>query len=161
MEQGMDLISDIRTSDLFAGLDDALLERIAALCQERAYEAGAVIVSEGDPADKIYIVQEGIVTVRIQPAASVKSIVVEPIEKTNGVFGWSALTEPFVYTASAVCATDARVIGIDGKKLMALLEENPLAGFIVMKKLAVIISSRLRRTWDHLREDVYLASYRF
>jgi CRP-like cAMP-binding protein len=161
MEQSLVSIKDIRTSDLFAGLDDTSLERVAQFCQVEAYKAGTVIFSEGDHAYKIYLLQEGVVTVRIQATTSGKSIVVEPVEKTNGVFGWSALTEPYVYTASAVCATDARVIGIEGEGLMAFLEENPSTGFVVMKRLAVIISSRLRRTWDHLREDVYLASYRF
>lgn len=150
----------LRTGGLFAGLSDPILDRITAFCREETFQAGAVIFSEGDEARTLYILQEGVVTIRIQPAAGAKSIVVEPIEKC-GVFGWSALVEPNVYTASAVCATDAQVIAIDGQKLIATLKEFPSAGLVVMQRLAATISSRLRRTWGHLKEDVYLASYRF
>ena len=160
-EQGLGLIACLQTSDLFAGLGDETLTRIAALCQMESYKAGTVIFSEGDPADKLYILNEGIVTIRIQTAPGGKSFVVQPIEKKAGVFGWSGLADPTVYTASAVCATDVRVIAIDGEKLMALLEEFPSAGLEVMKRLVAIIGSRLRRTREYLKEDVHLASYHF
>jgi CRP-like cAMP-binding protein len=161
MEGRLSLIEHLRTGDLFAGLSDPLLEKIAALCQEQVHSAGRVLFSEGDPAQWLYILQEGIVIIRIQPAPGGKSIVVQPIEKKSGVFGWSALVEPHAYTAAAVCTTDVKLIAIDGKKLMALLEESPSVGLVVMRRLASIISSRLRRAWEHLKEDVYLGDYRF
>jgi len=161
VEQGLGLTECLQTSDLFAGLGDETLARIAALCQTESYKAGAVIFSEGDPADKLYILNEGIVTIRIQAAPGGKSLVVQPIEKKAGVLGWSGLADPSVYTASAVCATDVRVIAIDGEKLMALLREFPSAGLEVMKRLVAIIGSRLRRTREYLKEDVHLASYHF
>jgi CRP/FNR family cyclic AMP-dependent transcriptional regulator len=160
-EQEPGLIGCLRTSDLFAGLDDEMLAKIAMLCQEQSCKAGAVIFSEGDPAGKLYILNEGIVTIRIQPAPDGKSFVVQPIEKKAGVFGWSGLADPSIYTASAVCATDVKVIAIDGEKLMALLEEFPAAGLVVMRRLVTIIGSRLRRTREYLKEDVHLASYHF
>jgi len=155
------LIEYLRTGDLFAGLSDQILERIAACCRLQAYSAGTVLFSEGDPAPWLYILQEGIVIIRVQHASGGKSIVVQPIEKKSGVFGWSALVEPNTYTAEAVCTTNVKVIAIDGKKLMALLEEFPSVGLVVMRRLASIISSRLRRAWEHLKEDVHLADYHF
>ena len=161
VEQEPGLIECLQTSDLFAELGDEMLSRIAALCQTESYQAGAVIFSEGDPADRLYVLIEGIVTIRIQSGPGGKSLVVQPIEKKAGVFGWSGLASPTIYTASAVCATDVRVIAIDGEKLMALLEEFPSAGLEVMKRLVAIIGARLRRTREYLREDVYLSSYHF
>lgn len=161
VERGSSLIECVQAGELFAGLDDEVLERIAALCQEKVHSAETVLFSEGDQAQTLYILQEGIVAIRIQPAPGVRSIVVQPVEKECGVFGWSGLAEPNIYTASAVCATDARVIAIDGRELMALLEEFPSVGLVVMRRLATIIGSRLRRTREHLTRDVHLASYRF
>jgi len=161
VEQGSGLIQFLQTSDLFAGLGEEMLAKIAVLCQTESYKAGAMIFSEGDPADKLYILSEGIVTIRIQPAPGGKSVVVQPIEKKAGVFGWSGLADPRIYTASAVCATGVQVVAIDGDKLMALLEEFPSAGLVVMKRLVAIIGSRLRRTREYVKEDVHLASYHF
>ena len=161
VEQGSGLIECLQTSDLFAGLGDEMLARIATLCQEEPYKAGSVIFSEGTQADKLYILWKGIVIIRIQPTPGAKSIVVQPIEKKSGVFGWSGLADPSIYTASAICATDVNVISVDGEKLMALLEEFPSAGLVVMRRLVAIIGSRLRRTREYLKEDVHLASYHF
>lgn len=161
VERGSNLVECLRTGELFAGLDDEVLERIAALCQEEVHSAGTVFFSEGDQAERLYILQEGIVAIRIQRVPGAESIVVQPIEKKCGVFGWSGLAEPNIYTASAVCATDAKVIVIDGRKLTALLEEFPSVGFVVMRRLAAVIGSRLRRTREHLTKDVHLASFRF
>ena len=160
-KQELSLIACLQTSDLFAGLGDEMLAKIAKLGQTESYKAGAVIFAEGNPADKLYVLDEGIVTIRIQPAPGGKSFVVQPIEKKAGVFGWSGLADPSIYTASAVCATDVRVVAIDGDKLMALLEEFPSAGLVVMRRLVAIIGARLRRTRECLKEDVYLASYHF
>ncbi len=161
MEKGLNLIGYLRTSDLFAGLSDQLLERIAAFCQAQVYSAGTLLFSEGDPAPWLYILQEGVVVIRVQHASGGKSIVVQPIDKKSGVFGWSSLVQPNTYTADAVCTTNVRDIVIDGKKLVALLEEFPLEGLVVMRRLTALISSRLRRAWEHLKEDVHLANYRF
>jgi len=158
-EQG--LIECLQTSDLFGELEDEVLEKIAALCHEEIHSAGTALFSEGDRAQKLYILREGVVAIRIQPTAGARSVMVQPIEEKCGVFGWSGLAEPNIYTASAVCATDVKVIAISGGELMALLEQFPLAGLMVMRKLAAIIGSRLRRTREHLTKDVHLTSYRF
>jgi CRP/FNR family cyclic AMP-dependent transcriptional regulator len=160
-ECALSLTECLRAGELFAGLSDDILERIAALCQEETYCPGAAIFSEGDEAQKLYILQEGVVALRVQPASGAKSIVVQPIEKRCGIFGWSGMVEPNIYTASAVCATDVKVIAVDGKKLMAVFEDFPAAGLVVMRRLATVIGSRLRTAWEHVMTDVYLASQRF
>jgi CRP-like cAMP-binding protein len=43
-----------------------------------------------------------------------------------------------------------RVIAIKGADLNALFEDNSHIGFVVMKRLADVISSRLRRTRQQL-----------
>ncbi len=155
------LIEFLRHSELFAGLNDDMLRKIALLCRQDSYRAKTVLFAEGDSADKVYMLQEGIVVIRIQPAPDANSIVVQPVEKKYSVFGWSGLAEPNVYTATAVCATEAKVVTIDGKELMALLEEYPSVGLVVMRRVAAIISARLRHTREHLTRDVHLASRHF
>lgn len=155
------LIECLRSRELFFNLDDDILSKIAALGQLEVYSAKTVIFSEGEQADKIYFLQSGIVAVRIQAASGDKSVVVQPIEERCGVFGWSGLADPNVYTATAACATDVEVVAINGSELMALLERFPVIGLTVMRRLAAIIGSRLRRTREHLTRDVHLDSYSF
>jgi CRP-like cAMP-binding protein len=76
---------------------------------------------------------------------------VDGVDDQGETFGWSALIEPRRYTASAVCLGEVKVLAIDGAKLSKLLEEDLQLGFTVMKKVAEIISSRLRNTRSQLR----------
>lgn len=160
-DQEPGLVEFLRNSELFAGLSDDMLRKIALLCRRESHSAKTVLFSEGDPAGHVYMLQEGIVVIRIQPAPGAQSIVVQPVEEKYSIFGWSGLAEPNVYTATAVCATDAQIVTIDGKELMALLEEHPSIGLVVMRRVAAIISARLRHTREHLTRDVHLASRHF
>jgi len=45
---------------------------------------------------------------------------------------------------------DSKVLAIKGKDLLALLEESPAVGFVVMRRLTGIVSSRLRSTREQL-----------
>lgn len=145
----MTLIDILKSSKLFNGLSDEVLEKIAGICREESYKRGATIISEGDRAQNLYILEEGLVAIRIQPAAQ-ESIMVSALKEKGQIFGWSALVEPGKYSASAVCLEDSKVIVIQAATLLALLEEFPAVGFVVMRKLVAIVGSRLRDTQQQL-----------
>ena len=146
----MALLDTLKSSKLFNGLSDEALGRIAGLCHKEAYDRGTTIFSEGEEAQKLFILEEGLVVLRIQPAAQERNIMVTAIKEEGQIFGWSSLVEPAQYSASAVCMEDSKVLAIKGKDLLALLEESPAVGFVVMKRLAGIVSSRLRSTREQL-----------
>jgi CRP-like cAMP-binding protein len=141
----------LRDSDLFGKLSDEKLEQIARLCQEEAYPGRAAILQEDEEAKTLYVLQDGLVTIRIRAAGQEGGLMVDAVNDRGKTFGWSALIEPRQYTASAVCLSEVKVLAIDGAELMKLLEEDPQLGFMVMKKVAGIISSRLRNTRSQLR----------
>lgn len=146
----MAMVDILRNSELFRGLSDEVLKRIASICSEETYRRGATIFSEGKDAERLFILEEGLVVLRIQPAAQEKSIMVTAIKEPGRIFGWSSLVEPAQYTASAVCMEDSKVLALKGKDLLALLEESPAVGLTVMRRLAGIVSSRLRSTREQL-----------
>jgi hypothetical protein len=70
------------------------------------------------------------------------------------IFGWSALVPPHRLTASARCQGKADVITINGKELLELLEKGGRSGYVVMKNLSALISSRLALTTIALRHEI-------
>lgn len=135
----------IRESELFKGLSQDVLEKILSLCREAEYPRGATIFSEHSPAERLYVLEYGLVTLRIDTPAGGEKVMVTAIRDRGEVFGWSALVEPHVYTSTAVCLESCRVVALEGAGLLRTLEENPEAGFVVMKRLATIVASRLRK----------------
>ena len=136
--------------DIFRGLPSAAVEGLAELCREHTYSSGYTIVTEGEPADTLYVLVKGMVSLRLHPVEG-RELTVGILSTGGDTFGWSALVEPRRYTASAVCLEDCRVLAIPGVELLSYLEKNPAIGFPVMRRLAGIISSRLQETRSHLQ----------
>lgn len=138
----------LRDTELFAGLPEAQLQTIAGFCQEETHETGDIIFQEDAPAQKVYILLEGTVTLRIR--APRHEVMVRAIGNRGEVFGWSALVEPPRYTATAKCLERSRLIAIDGPGLAALLEKDLSIGYPVMRRLASVVTSRLKDTRSQL-----------
>ena len=140
---------------IFEGLTDDELERIAALCREEVYEAGATIFEEGDAADYLYLVEEGEVSLgmelELRPYASPKQTTIEVATKGEA-FGWSALVKPHIRTLSAKCLERAKVIAIKGSDLLDLFDSEPHIGHRVMGRVAQIVASRLKDTRQTLTD---------
>ena len=151
----MILIRALRKSPIFKDLTGDELERVAALCREEVYEAGATIFEEGSLADYLYIVEDGKVVLEmeleLQPYASSKQATIEVVTKGE-VFGWSALVEPYIRTLSARCMERAKVIVIKGSDLLNLFESEPHIGHRMMGKISQTVASRLRDTRQKLTD---------
>jgi toluene monooxygenase system ferredoxin subunit len=64
--------------------------------------------------------------------------------KKGEVFGWAALLDGYPNRiASARCLEASSVLRINGKAALAVLEQDPGAGFVVMRRLAALIARYL------------------
>jgi len=138
-------IQDLKGFELFNGLEDAELGEIAKLCRERVCEPESICFTEGSKAEDLYLLRAGEVEIVFQsPRRCSKATVT--IIGPGRVFGWSALVEPGILTASARCTKRAQVILIRGADLIDIFEKNSRIGYVVMKNLSAVIASRLTRT---------------
>ena len=148
----MTAVDALRRCELFAELDDAELELIAPLCREKVYAAGETIFSVHDEAVELYFVQEGRVALMIQLRSGVErsgDVTLEDLEPGH-VFGWSSVVKQQRFTASALALEPVKVCAVQASALNALFDQHTHIGFVVMKQLANVISSRLRHTRDEL-----------
>jgi CRP-like cAMP-binding protein len=134
---------------VFLGLGDDELQKIVDLdsCQEYTCQAQEIVFEAGERAGHFYVIEEGEVNLVVGiPADSshlTKQNVVRTITK-GGTFGWSALVPPHVRILSAVSKGPAKVLAIDGRELLTLLDQNPHVGYEVMNSLLRVIVSRFR-----------------
>jgi CRP-like cAMP-binding protein len=131
---------------LFQNLPQDLLDKIAALGEELTFAQGESIFREGEQADKLHFLLQGDILLKVKLTSRPESITVSAVSQRFESFGWSGIVPPYYYTASAICETECKILTIPGVKFMELLEENPAAGFAVMKHLTELISSRLRNS---------------
>jgi CRP-like cAMP-binding protein len=133
-------------SGLFEGLTEERLRAVVGISEEVMCQQGEILFWEGDPAESIYILLEGEINVYVQLSSRPERVTVSIISQPYQALGWSGLVAPHAYTASGLCETDSRLVAIDGEALMEVLRGDPAMGFVVMGRIAEVMSSRMRNT---------------
>lgn len=96
--------------------------------------AGQTVFKEGDHADVMYVVQAGELEVRYNGTR------IETLGEGN-IFGEMSLINDEPRAATVIALTDARIVPIDLKRFMFLVEETPYFAVQVMR----IMSSRIKK----------------
>jgi CRP/FNR family transcriptional regulator, cyclic AMP receptor protein len=120
--------------DSFALVVDSTINIFKNEEKSDRYHAGDVIFSEGDPADRFYVVREGTVTL------SANGRELEQVGP-GGIFGELGLLDRAPRSATAIAETDCDVVGLDERGFIYHVSQTPFFALTVMKVLA----DRLRR----------------
>jgi CRP-like cAMP-binding protein len=132
-----------RSVSLFHGLRTRDLGRVMQALQKRTYQAGEILFSEGEPGKAVFIIHSGKVKLRRATANGPRDVG----ELAPGdFFGEMALLENKPRSAGAVMAEDGDIYLLYTSTLESLVEIYPAIGAILMKNLAVMLSSLLRKS---------------
>ncbi len=145
----MGTVETLQRCEIFLGLDNDDLQKITGLCscREIICRPPELIFRSGDPADNLYVLEEGMVdlVVRVPPEAA------EPSEETvvctigkGGIFGWPSIVPPHVFSLTARVREPARVVVINGTEVRELFKQYPHIGYEVIQGLLRVIASRFR-----------------
>jgi CRP/FNR family transcriptional regulator, cyclic AMP receptor protein len=108
----------LRHLPLFAQLEPRAIEAVATLAREAEAPAGTVLMREGEPAESFYVLVDG--TVRVERGGTtIRSI------SGGGFLGEIALVQRSPRTATAVCATDCRLLTLGSFEFERLLVTFP------------------------------------
>ena len=136
-------VQRLKEFELFKGLTDGDLKKIAELCQVQTMHEGDRILEEGTRATNLHICCSGKVDIVTWVKKPWNKYVRIHQALPGEVFGWSALVAPYNYSASAVCVEDGEEIRIKGNDLLVLLHDRPHLGYTIMENLAADIGARL------------------
>lgn len=149
-------IQELKAFHLFHGLKDEDLSRILPLCHERSLKKGTVCCPQGTPANELHLCRSGRVDIVVKHfEAPTIHVMIHSVPKGEA-FGWSALAEPYRYTASAICAENTDEIYLRRSDLLKLFDQFPRTGYLFMRNLAALISSRLTEYAKRLSRDAAL-----
>jgi MFS family permease len=111
---------------IFAAAPQAVLERLAGAATEVAFAAGTAVVREGEPADALYVLLDGEVTVTARGEVGDR----EQTLRTMGpgsYFGEIGLLERIARTATVTAARECRCYRIEGDAFLDALTATPAA----------------------------------
>ncbi|HEU4351672.1 MAG TPA: cyclic nucleotide-binding domain-containing protein [Burkholderiales bacterium] len=128
--------------ELFNGLAEATLAKLSSLAKKETYPAGAVLYRPGDPAEDLFVLDSGRIEFLI--GRGDRAAPGGFMLKKGEVFGWAALLEGTpARIASARALEDSSILRINGRAALRVLEGDPAAGFVVMRRLAALIARYL------------------
>jgi CRP/FNR family cyclic AMP-dependent transcriptional regulator len=136
-------VQRLKEFELFNGLADSNLERIAELCQVHPLHEGDRIFEEGTRATNLHICCSGKVDIVTWVKKPWNKYVRVHQSQPGEVFGWSALVAPYNYSASAICAEAGEEIRIRSNDLLDMLHQHPDIGYTIMQNLAADIGARM------------------
>jgi CRP-like cAMP-binding protein len=129
--------------ELFEGLPDDAQGAISAFSKELAFAAKTTIFSPEQSSKQIFLLLRGSVRLTIFASSLSEPVTIAVLKTPGQAFGFSSIIGQGYYNSSAEALTDVRVISVEGRSLMDYLEKEPAVGYIVMKRLAHVISRRL------------------
>jgi len=142
---------ELREFKLFQELNDRELEVIAKVARKEELGQGAYLTRTGAPANTLYLIRSGTVTV-LATGPDGRDIAVDELGPGQ-IIGWSTLTGPYIFTASTVTKEKCNLIVINGNRLREIFEINNHIGYRVLKGVGYVVGrhvSALQAKLAHL-----------
>ena len=149
------MISDLEQAKFFYDLSPEQLEEIAPFCKLLQLSDGEIMIQEGGAGgnDLFYLLSGSVEIVSNNTSILSNEVVLSKEDKE--LFGEISWLTNCKRTASVRCRGPVEAIRIDGKALMGFLEKNPDIGFLIMRRVAFIMSERIEETDDLMKQILW------
>ncbi len=148
-----DVIAHLRASEIFTGLDDAVLSTLATAARIRTVSAGEILFRSGEPRTTFALLLRGSVEVQVESGDAAGILVV--LGAGDSV-GEAALLEEGRHSATVRASSELEVLELDGAAVRERLANDAPAAMTLFATVSRLMVRRLqyasfRRTgWDRV-----------
>jgi CRP/FNR family transcriptional regulator len=139
----------LKSVPLFAGLEEAELERFSRVAVPRSFPAGTRVFHEGDRSDACYIVREG--SFRVTREHSDGRAITLATLGPGEVFGELAMLDGDLRSASAEALSDGELLALPATDVKSLLARHPE----ISVKLVAALVRRLRAANERISRQSF------
>jgi CRP-like cAMP-binding protein len=127
------------STEILRGIGNSTLKAIAAAAMLKMVEEGETLYSVGDPVRSVYVVATG--RLRFILGGDGRPAAQGTIIRAGDILGWAALLGDQPRRIATVMALEeCRLLEIEGEALLGILERDPGSGYLVMQRLARMIT---------------------
>jgi CRP-like cAMP-binding protein len=127
------------STEILRGIGNSTLKAIAAAAMQKMVEEGETLYSVGDPVRSVYVVAAG--RLRFILGGDGRPAAQGTIIRAGDILGWAALLGDQPRRIATVMALEeCRLLEIEGEALLGILERDPRSGYLVMQRLARMIT---------------------
>ena len=145
-------VEKLERHELFALLNPKEVERLSNASGVVKLKEGERLYSEGLPASHLFVLLKGRVELR-RPTKGGLSLLVEDL-LAGSIFGVSSLTGTDRYLLNAECVEDSEVLKVEGAVLRHVLDENPVVGYAIQRRISQIFFKRYVDAMERLETIV-------
>lgn len=138
-----DLKAFLLATPFFGGLSDPSLDLLISMLVERRIDAGATVVTEGEPGRSLFIVQSG--RLAVSKRATTGSVIPISVLEPGDFFGEMPLIEMQNRSATVSAESPTVLYELTAQKLYACYKADIHAYVIVLQNINRELCRRLRR----------------
>ena len=140
-----ELADVLKHIEIFHGLNDAQIGKIAQITQREVYNGGDTIIEQDAPGDSMYIIVQG--QVEVLKRDSEGDMQTALFLGEGQVFGELALLDQGLRSATIVADDDPTVVySLMRGTFDSLCQEDTALGYHIMRNLALDMAFKLRHT---------------
>ena len=153
------ILSCLRDTDLFRGLTDESLRRLALACGLKRSEKGTCVFHEGDEAEALYIVMSGLIIEYVTGPNDLEMAVKE--RRPYDYFGEIGLILAEPQFVTAVSSQETTLVVIPRNEFLSRMKGEPSISLHVMRVLAhrLLISAKQQIANIYLDSQARLAYF--
>jgi len=139
-----EILSALSKHAFLRGLETPLLEKLAQCTQQITMTADQLLAREREAASAAYLIQSGRVAIEVRKSgrAAVRVLVLAP----GDILGWSWMVPPHRWQFDARVLDTLQALALDAEALRRMCDEDHELGYQLLKRLIVVVSSRLAAT---------------
>ena len=142
----------LTTRDMFKFLSAKQLDTISEQSNMVRYEAGEVVYEMGDPADHLFTVITGQVSLRL-PGKDGHSVLIDQLSR-GGTFGSCVSFQGGTYALTAQCTEDSQLLMVRTSVLKSLMDDDLVMGYAIQGRISRIYFNRYLETMKKLQSIV-------
>jgi CRP-like cAMP-binding protein len=146
---GEENLEFLKESPLFTGFHEGQFEELFKMAEVRRFEQGMVIVEEGTPGDRFFVLMDGAVGIEKQtPEGYPRPLAL--LDKRGDFFGEMAVVDIEPRSATARANVKTTVVEFTKESLVELFDSFPELMMLIAFNIARVLSKRLRSTDEDL-----------
>lgn len=146
-----DYFAFLRDVYFFKDLADEDIGRIEEFCKEDHFAPGQVLFRENSPAERFFIVLDGMVEVWKDYASPHPDLLA--VHGQGHLFGEMALIDDLPRSATVVAKTDTRVLYLFRREFDRILHENPSVAMSILRSLSAMVRKSNESFVEDLRKQ--------
>ena len=137
--------------DIFRSFLPEQVAAISKCASARKLEKGEIIHQPDRKATHVFVLLDGQVELRLPSGTSELGFLVSRVSKGE-LFGIAPLLKSECYTTSALCTRASKVLFVEAKPLIDMLNKNPLIGLKMMSIVAGAYFSRYQSLVERVQK---------